>query len=154
MPPKTRSHVLCVDDDADAREMLKVLMDAGGIDVSCATSATEAWSLIERSHFDLYLLDGWLPGLDGFEFCRQLREARPDTPILFYSGAAYETDKRKGMAAGATAYVVKPDIEGLIRTVVQIIGNNTWAQRRVGSDRSRVSASKAFGAFSLETASD
>ena len=123
MPSQIRSHVLCVDDDEDAREMLTVLMNADGIDVTCAKSAAEAWSLIKARPFDLYLLDGWLPGIDGFEFCRQLRKANSNTPILFYSGAAYETDKQKGIAAGASAYVVKPDVDGLMKTIGQLIAN-------------------------------
>jgi DNA-binding response OmpR family regulator len=121
MPSNIRSRVLCVDDDLDACEMLSVLMSVHGIDASCAQSAAEAWALIKKKSFDLYMLDGWLPNVDGFEFCRQIRESDPGTPILFYSGAAYDADKQKGMTAGANAYVVKPDIDGLIETIVDLI---------------------------------
>jgi len=69
----TRSRVLCVDDDLDACEMLRVLLKSYGIDATCAQSAAEAWPLIKAEYFNLYLLDAWLPNLDGFEFCRQIR---------------------------------------------------------------------------------
>jgi DNA-binding response OmpR family regulator len=121
MAPQTRSRVLCVDDDQDACEMLSALMNSHGIDATCVRSAAEAWLLIKAERFDLYMLDGWLPKVDGFEFCRQIRESDFRTPILFYSGAAYEADKRKGIAAGANAYVTKPDVEGLLETIVELI---------------------------------
>jgi DNA-binding response OmpR family regulator len=117
MPTLIRSRVLFVDDDEDACEMLRLLMSSSGIDATCAQSAAEAWPLIRSQRFDLFILDGWLPGIDGFEFCRQIREFDSNTPILFYSGAAYERDKQKGIAAGANAYVTKPDVDGLIQTI-------------------------------------
>ena len=121
MPSLTRSRVLCVDDDEDACEMLRMLMNSYGIDATCARSAVDAWPLIKAEHFDLFMLDAWLPRLDGFAFCRQIRAFDSNTPILFYSGAAYDTDRQKGMAAGANAYVTKPDLEGLIETTVDLI---------------------------------
>jgi CheY-like chemotaxis protein len=125
MPPFSRSRMLCVDDDEDACEMLSVLMSSYGIDTTCAQSANDAWPLIKEKRFDLYMLDGWLPGIDGFEFCRQIREFDSNTPIVFYSGAAYDVDKQKGIAAGANAYVTKPDVEGLIETVVDLIAKSS-----------------------------
>lgn len=121
MPPKTRSRVLCVDDDEDACEMLSELMDSFDIDATCARSAAAAWPIIKADYFDIFVLDAWLPGFDGFQFCRQLREFDPITPILFYSGAAYEADKQKGIAAGANAYVTKPEIDCLIETMTELI---------------------------------
>ena len=120
MPTLNRSRVLFVDDDEDACEILRLLMSSCGIDATCAQSAVEAWPLIRGQGFDLFVLDGWLPGIDGFEFCRQIREFDSDTPILFYSGAAYDADKQKGIAAGANAYVTKPDVDALIKTIVDL----------------------------------
>jgi len=120
MPTLNRSRVLCVDDDEDACEIFRLLMGTYGFDATCVQSAAAAWPLIKQHPFDLYILDGWLPRTDGFEFCRQLREFDADTPILFYSGAAFETDKRNGMAAGANAYLTKPDFEGLIEAIANV----------------------------------
>jgi DNA-binding response OmpR family regulator len=115
--------VLSVDDDADAGEMLGLLLKSYGIEVTCAHSALEAWPMITAEAFDLYLLDAWLPQLDGFELCRQIRAIDRETPVLFYSGAAYEADRRQGMAAGANAYVVKPDVTDLIETMTGLISS-------------------------------
>lgn len=120
MPTLNRPRVLFVDDDEDACEILSLLMRSYGIDATCVESAVEAWPLIRSQGFDLYVLDGWLPGIDGFEFCRQLREFDSDTPILFYTGAAYDADRQKGMAAGANAYVTKPDVDCLIKTILDL----------------------------------
>ena len=121
MPSDTLSRVLCVDDDEDAGEMLSLLLKSHGIEVTCTQSAAGAWLKMKVECFDLYLLDAWLPLLNGFEFCRQIREFDSDTPILFYSGAAYDTDKQKGISAGANAYVTKPDVDGLIKTIEDLI---------------------------------
>jgi len=121
MPSHTRSRVLYVDDDLDACEMLNALLTLCQIDVACAKSAAEAWPKIQSERFDLFILDGWLPELDGYEFCRKIREGDSRTPILFYSGAAYDTDKDKAFAAGASAFVSKPDVEGLIETMLDLI---------------------------------
>ena len=138
MPSTTLSRVLCVDDDEDAGEMLSLLLKSRRIEVTCAQSAAEAWLKIKAECFDLYLLDAWLPQLDGFEFCRQIREFDSNTPILFYSGAAYDADKQKGIAAGANAYLTKPDVEGLIKTISNLIAKgraDDVAPRWVGNQR-------------------
>ncbi len=121
MPSYTLYRVLCVEDDDDACEMLCLLLKPHGVEVIGARSVAEARLKMKHERFDLYLLDGWLPELSGFEFCSQIREADSITPIVFYSGAAYDTDKRTGIAAGANAYVVKPDIKGLIETTLSLI---------------------------------
>ena len=157
MPSNTQSRVLCVDDDEDACEMLSVLMKTYDIDATCARSASDAWPLIKTECFDLYLLDGWLPQIDGFEFCRQIRKVDSKTPIVFYSGAAYEADKQKGIAAGANAYVIKPDIDGLIETIEDLIATaraNDVAVRRIVSVRRPDENRFAPQLFGLETATN
>lgn len=61
--------------------------------------------------------------------------ADSSTPILFYSGAGYDSDKQKGIAAGANAYLVKPDVESLIETMSSLI-----AEARIVAMKSRFSA--------------
>lgn len=121
MPADPLSQVLFVDDDAEAGEMLSLLLKSHGVEVTCAESAAAAWLKINARCFDLYLLDAWLPELDGFELCRQIRQCDSGTPILFYSGAAFDADRQKGMSAGANAYVIKPDLESLIETMTGLL---------------------------------
>jgi DNA-binding response OmpR family regulator len=101
--------------------MLSTLLRLALLDAKTVGTATEALSVIQTERFDLYLLDAWLPDLDGFELCRRMRDVDPDTPILFFSGAAFETDMKKGTEAGADAYVIKPDIAGLVENVKRFV---------------------------------
>jgi DNA-binding response OmpR family regulator len=99
--------------------MLVTLLKHAFIEAKAVGSAAQALSLIQAEHFDLYMLDGWLPEIDGFELCRRLRALDPHIPIVFFSGAAYDADKKKGIDAGADAYLTKPDIYELMRRIKQ-----------------------------------
>jgi two-component system, OmpR family, response regulator VanR len=103
-----KGRILCTEDDADTRDLLGMLLEVEGFEVICAEGAAQAISLATAGKFDLYLLDNWLPEMAGDDLCKKLREFDSITPILFYSGAAYESDKARAMAAGAQGYVVKP----------------------------------------------
>ena len=118
MLSEPQPRVLCVDDDEGAREMLSELLKFSLIETRAVGTGVQALSLIEAEHFDLYLLDAWLPDLDGFELCRRVRALDPHTPILFYSGDA---DKTRGLEAGANAYVTKPDVDGLLGSITQLV---------------------------------
>lgn len=121
MPSNPCPTVLCVDDDADSREMLGLLLKFWRIETKAVGTAAHALALMQAERFDLYLLDTLLPDLDGFELCRRMRSSDPHTPILFFSGAAFETDKQKGIEAGADAYVAKPDVEGVLGRIRQFV---------------------------------
>jgi DNA-binding response OmpR family regulator len=103
-----KGRILCTEDDADTRDLLRMLLELEGFQVICAENAERAMSLAQSTNFDLYLLDHWMPDIAGDVLCRRLREFDQTTPILFYSGAAYESDKARAMAAGAQGYIVKP----------------------------------------------
>ena len=119
MPPKARIRVLCVDDDEDSRVMLTTLLKLALIEAKAVGTGAEALSSIQAEPFDLFMLDSRLPDVDGFELCRRLRAMNPHAPILFFSGAAFEADKKKGIEAGANAYVIKPDLDGLVSSIRQ-----------------------------------
>jgi len=99
--------------------MLVTLLRLAFIEAKAVGSAAQALSLIQTEHFDLVMLDARLPGIDGFELCRRMRAFDPHIPIIFFSGAAYDADKRKGIEAGADDYVSKPDIFQLMNSVKQ-----------------------------------
>ncbi|HZJ42914.1 MAG TPA: response regulator [Pyrinomonadaceae bacterium] len=118
-----RHRLLCVDSDADSFEMLSTLLKYSMIDSESASNAAQALSMSQVEPFDVYLLEAWLPDVDGFELCRQLRTSDPDTPIVFFSAAAYDADKRKAFQAGASEYVSKPDIDALLQSLSKHIPN-------------------------------
>lgn len=146
-----RCRVLYVDNDEDTCEMVRLLFSSHGVEVSCVESAADAALKIKTVKFDLLMLDVWLPGLDGLEFCRQVRRTDSLTPILFYSGAAYASDIAKGLAAGANAYLVKPDIDGLTRAVLSLVQERCSAAISiVKPDKQKIPALKSLsGGFTV-----
>ena len=114
--------ILCVEDDEDTCSMLRSLLGLIGCDVLTAATVAEASELIARERFDLYLLDNWLPGGSGVEFCRSMRRSDTSTPVVFYTGAGLESEREEALAAGAQAYLVKPgDIAILVETVRRLL---------------------------------
>ena len=91
---------------------------------SSRQNSERAARLAEKESFDLYLIDNWMPGASGIELCRWLRIFDSDTPILFFSGAAYDQDKQTALAAGAQGYLTKPaEIEKLVEEVSRLISD-------------------------------
>ena len=126
MKSRTSLRALCVEDDDDTRVMLGMQLKSLGLEVNLAATADEALRWSETKDFDIYLLDSWLPDLDGYELCRQVRQRVPSpTGILFFSGAAHELDKQKGIEAGARAYVCKPNVDELLNTLSTLIAEAT-----------------------------
>ncbi len=115
-------HILYVEDDEDTRELLTYVLSKSNYDVVAAANYEDALLLARTNHFDLYLIDNWMSGGSGIDLCKKLREFDTWTPILFYSGAAYESDKLQAFAAGAQGYLVKPaGPDELIAEVLRIV---------------------------------
>jgi len=103
-----RGRILCTEDDADTRELIDFVLTQYGYEVICSASNVQAIDLAKTQTFDLYLVDNWVPGLSGTELTEELRQFDLKTPILFYSGAAYEADREAARVSGAQGYLVKP----------------------------------------------
>ena len=99
--------------------MVSALLRLIGCEVATAHSADEAEEMIRGGGFDLYLLDNWLPGGSGVELCRAIRARGDTSPVVFYSGAAYDSDRAEAIGAGAQAYLVKPGDAGLLVETVK-----------------------------------
>ena len=114
--------ILYIEDDQDTRELVTYVLAVSNYEVVAAANYEDALLLARTKHFDLYLIDNWMTGGSGIDLCKKLREFDSRTPILLYSGAAYESDKQQAFAAGAQAYLVKPvDNDELIEEVSRII---------------------------------
>lgn len=115
-------NILYVEDDFDTRELVRTVLGMENFQVTLAQNCDEAMLLARVMRFDLYMMDNWMPGGSGIALCKQLRELDPATPILFYSGAAYDRDIREALAAGAQAYLTKPtDIDTLVETIARLV---------------------------------
>ena len=87
----------------------------------------QACEMAEKTQYDLYVLDKRLPDGTGVELCERLNLLAPGVPCIFYTGDAYEIHRREAMAAGAAAYVAKPNIEGLISAVHELLSTSECA---------------------------
>lgn len=123
----SKCRVLCVDDHHDTSEMLELLLAREDYEVETAGTMEEACRLAEKTSFDLYVLDRRLPDASGLELCDKLNEITPGVPCIFYTGDAYELHRREAIAAGAAAYVAKPDIDALIDAVQKLLAESECA---------------------------
>jgi twitching motility two-component system response regulator PilH len=98
------------------------MLEAAGYYVTVTGNSDHALAIVQREPFDLVLVDNWMPGLSGQDLTREIRKFDKSTPILFYSGAAYEADKQEARDAGAQGYLTKPEgISELVEEVAKLI---------------------------------
>ena len=121
---QSRQRILCVDDNADVREMLTALLGAAGYDATAVPVIRDDGQFLARDGFDLFILDRASRTDAGLELCRELRGQHPDTPIIVYSADAFERHHREAAEAGATTCVDKPHIKPLVRAVEKLIRRN------------------------------
>jgi len=121
----TKGRILCTEDDVDTRELIDIVLTRSGYEVVCSASSAQAIELAKTQNFDLYLVDNWMPGFSGTELTEKLRQFDIKTPVLFYSGAAYDTDREAARVSGAQGYLVKPaDGDQLIGEVGRLIAES------------------------------
>lgn len=123
--PKCR--ILYVDDHEDSAEMFRLLLSSPDYEVQIAHTVERTLELANSQGFDLYVLDKRLPDGSGTDLCAMLTALTPDVPCIFYSGDAFELHRQEALAAGAHAYVHKPDIDGLIETIHKLLAERECA---------------------------
>jgi DNA-binding response OmpR family regulator len=99
--------VLLVEDDPSLRVLTARALQENGYTVCPASTAPEMWIAFGAQPIDLILLDVMLPGTNGIELCRQIRQ-KSDVPIIFISAKGHETDRVIGLEIGADDYLAKP----------------------------------------------
>lgn len=102
--------ILIVDDEPHILRSLGFVLERAGYRVMVARSGAEGLGLIERQHPDLVFLDIMMPQLDGYEVCRRIRssDALSGTYVILLTAKGQETDRQKGLEAGADEYMTKP----------------------------------------------
>ena len=100
------AHILVVDDEPAMLQLIRRVLEKDQHFISLISDAGTALN-INFSKYDLILLDIMMPGLDGFELCRQIR-SRVDCPIIFLTAKIQEADIVRGLGLGADDYITKP----------------------------------------------
>lgn len=99
--------ILIIEDDMDIAELERDYLEANGFSVEIVSDGALGEKRALEADVDLILLDIMLPGMDGFQICRKVREAR-NIPILLVSARQEDVDKIRGLGLGADDYIVKP----------------------------------------------
>ena len=111
------SKILIVEDDDALRETLEIGLRSNGFDVCQAATGLDAIPVFEKNKPDLILLDLMLPGKNGIEICREIRQSS-GVPIIMLTARTDDNDMIRGLEAGADDYVTKPyKIEVLVSRI-------------------------------------
>ena len=103
-------NILLVEDNEVNRRLAGFLLRSQGYQVREATTALAAFEMVDKDRFDLIVMDIQLPGIDGLEATRKLKEqpATADIPVIAVTSYAMKGDREKALAAGCAGYVTKP----------------------------------------------
>ena len=125
-----RKIVLCVDDAKENRGILNMVLMGAGYSFAGAASGEECLKIVSQSTPQLVLLDIEMPGLDGFETCRRLRQMpqMAKVPIAFLTVRKAGEDVKKGLASGGNDFIIKPfNNEKLLARVHHWVGQTKAA---------------------------
>lgn len=138
-----RNIVLVVDDSPNTLRMLTDAIEGAGMTVLVALEGNQALSLIERVTPDVILMDAVMPGMDGFEICRKLKQdgAMRHVPVIFMTGLSDTEDVIKGLDAGGVDYVTKPIEPDVLLARIRVHLANA---RMANSARAALDASGRF----------
>ena len=100
--------ILVAEDDKNTRRLMEAVLKEHGYHPILACDGLEALKLLDTHHVDLVILDIMMPGMDGYEFTRQLRATDYTLPILMVTAKQLPEDKRKGFIVGTDDYMTKP----------------------------------------------
>jgi DNA-binding response OmpR family regulator len=97
-----------VDDDKNTRRLYQAVLENEGYQVSLAENGNAALDVMDKEHIDLIVVDIMMPGMDGYEFTKTLRETSNSLPVLMVSAKQLPEDKKKGFLVGTDDYMTKP----------------------------------------------
>ena len=126
------SRILIVEDEVAIADLEKDYLELSGFEVEIENDGTNGLARALAEDFDLFILDLMLPGIDGFEICKQIR-GKKNTPILMVSAKKDDIDKIRGLGLGADDYVTKPfspselvaRVKAHLARYERLIGSNT-----------------------------
>jgi len=123
--------ILVVEDDRDLNKTVCSFLNHSGYEAVGCLSANEAYDAMYANMFDLIVSDIMMPGIDGFEFARTVRELSSDIPILFMTARDDIASKQRGFRIGVDDYMVKPiDLDELFLRIGALLRRAKIAQSR------------------------
>lgn len=101
-------HILIVDDEREFLELMNNRLQKRGFTVDVSSDGEQALRLVETEDFDAIVLDVKMPGMDGIEVLRRIKQVRPELPVLLLTGHASVESAMAGVETGAVDYLLKP----------------------------------------------
>ncbi|OPG16120.1 response regulator transcription factor [Ferroacidibacillus organovorans] len=115
-------HILIVDDEAAMRQLVRIYLAHAGFSVSEAKDGVSCMEKLSAGVYDMVILDMMMPGMDGVEVCRRIRERLPEMPLLMLTARDEVESRVKGLTAGADDYLTKPfDSRELVARVKSLL---------------------------------
>ncbi|MFH1845864.1 MAG: response regulator transcription factor [bacterium] len=148
-----KSRILVVEDDEHLADGLRLNLELEGYEPILAETAEDGLYYWRRGGIDLILLDVMLPDLDGFEFCRRVRQAGDRVPVLFLTARGRDEDRIRGLEQGGDDYLTKPfNLRELLARIKGIFRRQEW-QREPPTPELLVLGDQRIDlrAFTLET---
>lgn len=121
---KAKQVILIVDDEEGLREGLSKLLESEGYAALSAESGEQALEILQQSHIDLVLTDMRMPGMDGIELLKKIRERHPDVGVIILTGYGQIESYIEAMNFGAIEYVSKPFKVNELKFIVNKVLNN------------------------------
>ena len=151
-------NILVVDDEKEIADLVEIYLVSDGYKVFKANNAKEGLEILDQEEIHLVLLDIMMPGMDGLEMCRKIRETN-NIPIIMLSAKSTDLDKILGLGTGADDYVVKPfnpleltaRVKSQLRRYTQLNPNSSTKKRQRTRSRSVASPSIKITTRSLST---
>ena len=123
--------VLVVEDNENLNQTVCTYLNLNGYQSKGVLNVNDAYDMMTDHVFDLIISDIMMPGIDGFEFARSVRELNNDIPILFMTAKEDLESKRKGFRAGVDDYMVKPvDLDELILRLEALLRRSKIAMNK------------------------
>lgn len=133
--------VLVIEDDHDIAHLLKLHLNDIAMDVDIVNTGTGGYENASKGGYDIIILDLMLPGMNGLEVCRKLREQAVQTPILMLTAKSSELDRVLGLELGADDYLTKPfsiqELQARVKAMLRRSAMQT-VQQQVSSDEESI----------------
>ncbi|TFG44661.1 MAG: response regulator transcription factor [Candidatus Brocadiia bacterium] len=140
--------ILVAEDDPNILNGLAEIFEGEGYETITAPNGTDALEFFREQNPDFVCLDIMMPGMSGYDVCREIRKTNPDVPVIFISAKSEEVDKVVGLELGADDYIVKPF------GVREVVARIRAVTRRYLSSKKSTEPNKAFRMHDLEVLPD
>lgn len=135
--------ILFAEDEENLLQVIKLNLEMEGYTIVAVTNGIDALHEAKNNGYDLLILDVMMPGMNGFDVCKEFRKNNTETPVLFLTARGSGEDRINGLKIGADDYLVKPfNLEELLLRVKILLGRNKKSQ--IDSDEF------SFGPFKID----